>query len=244
MSVAQKEDKRKGLIATILFHIILILVLLFATFSTTIPPFPDEEIVMEMDFAGSESSGGAPQEVSESNNESSANTEDVVTQEEDSPVEVNEGKTNTSESNSNTNNETSETETQNPKNDFSNVFGNGNDGSGSGNQDGDGKDGQGDGISGPGTSGSVGAMSGRDLLSKPKVDNPIQQEGDVRVKIWIDRSGTVIQVKVLTTDPKTTSTSQAHFDAAAKAAKKFKFAPSSGGKDKEYGYVIIEFRNQ
>ena len=246
MNTIEKEDKRKGLIATILFHILLVLLLVFATFSTTIPPFPDDEIVMEMDFTGSESSGGAPQEVTESvTEESSAETEDVATQDEESPVEVNVDKTNTSESNSNTNTDnTTETESQDPKYTFNNVFGSGNDGSGTGDSDGDGKDGQGDGIDGPGTSGNVGSMSGRNLLSKPSVENPIQQEGDVRVKIWIDRSGTVVQVKVLTTDPKTTSTSQAHFDAAAKAAKKFRFAPDSGGKDKEYGHVIIEFRNQ
>ncbi len=246
MSTVKKEDKRKGIIATILFHIALVLVLIFATFSTTIPPFPEEEVIMEMDFTGSESSGGAPQEVTESvKEESSAKTEDVATQEEESPVNVNVDKTNNSDSQSNTNTDDSDkTESQDPKYTFNDVFGNGNNGSGTGNDDGDGKDGQGDGISGPGTSGSVGAMSGRNLLSKPTVDNPIQQEGDVRVKIWIDRSGTVVQVKVLTTDPKTTSTSQIHFDAAAKAAKKFRFAPAANGKDKEYGYVIIEFRNQ
>lgn len=242
--VVDKDDRRKGIIAAIVLHILLILILLFTTFSIQIPPFPEDEVVMEMDFSGSESSGGAPQEVTEAVSNSNSEAEDVDTQEEESPVEVNQNTTNSSTTNSNTNSESQdETESQDPKFTLNNVFGNGGTGSGTGTTSGNGANGQGDGIEGPGTTGSSGAMSGRDLMYKPTINNPIQQEGDVRVQIWVDRSGKVIKTKVLTADPKTTSTSQAHFDAADAAAKKFKFAPAANGKDSEFGFIIINFTN-
>lgn len=239
-----KEDNRNAIIGTVLVHILLILFLIFYSVVTMDPPFPNEAVLMEMDFSGSESAGGAPTEVSESK-ESSANTEDVATQEEESPVTVTKGtKTTTTKTNNNTN--TTETQTTtDPKYNYGNVFGNGNSGSGTGTTDGDGANGNGDGISGPGTSGTVGSMSGsRGVLIQPKIDNPIQQEGDVRVQIWIDRTGKVVQVKVLPTDRLTTSTSKEHFDAAEKAAWKFKFDPDANAKEKEYGYITIQFRNQ
>lgn len=237
-----QQDNRKAVIGTILFHILLALFLWFYKIITLDPPFPTETVVMEMDFTGSESAGGAPTQISESK-ESVANTEDVATQEEESPVTVTKSKTtNTSKTTSTTT--TEETKTQDPKYNYGNVFGQGGSGTGEGDKDGDGKNGDGDGLSGPGTSGTVGEMKGRNVISQPKVDNPIQHEGDVRVQIWIDRSGKVVQVKVLDTSSQTTSTSPEHLKAAEQAAWKFKFDPDSNAKEKEYGYITIKFRNQ
>ncbi len=237
-----QEDNRKAIIGTILFHLLLALFLIFYKIVTLDPPFPSETFVMEMDFSGSESAGGAPTQFSESV-ESTANSEDIATQEEESPVTVTKSKT-TSTSKSTNTTTTQETKNQDPKVNLGNVFGNGGSGSGEGDKDGDGKNGSGDGLSGPGTSGSVGEMTGRSITYQPKVDNPIQQEGDVKVQIWIDRNGKVVQVKVLDTDSGTTSTSQAHFRAAEEAAKKFTFTPNPNGNEKEYGTVTIRFRNQ
>ena len=242
--VVNKKDDRKAIVVAVLVHILLILFFIFYKIETVIPPFPDEEVVMEMDFTGSESSGGAPQQVSESVKESSANTEDVATQDEESPVEVNQNETNTSETNSTNNTETNETESQDPKYTFNNVFGEGDDGSGTGTEDGDGENGQGDGIDGPGTTGSYGKMGNRKMIYEPDPRNPIDPEGDVRVRITVDKGGNVIEAKVLASDAKTTSTHQAHFNDAIKIAKEFKFEPSSTGKDKEYTYIIIKFRNK
>ncbi|MFP5470429.1 MAG: energy transducer TonB [Bacteroidia bacterium] len=238
-----EQDNRKAIIGTIILHVLLALLLLFYNIITLDPPFPNEEIVMEMDFSGSESAGGAPTQISEST-ESVANTEDVATQEEESPVTVTKSKTtNTSKTTSTTT--TEETKNQDPKYNYGNVFGQGGSGTGEGDKDGDGKNGDGDGLEGPGTTGTTGALSGnRGIVTQPKVDNPIQQEGDVRVQIWIDRTGKVVQVKVLDTNPATTSTSPEHLKAAEQAAWKFKFDPDSNAKEKEYGYITIKFRNQ
>jgi periplasmic protein TonB len=235
-----KEDNRKAVVGTIIVHILLILLLIFYKITTLDPPFPTTEFVMELDFSGSEASGGAPSQPSQSTSQTASNAEDLATQDDESPVTVTKGKTTTTKTTTKTTTEETKTTTQDPKYTFGNVFGNGGSGSGEGDKDGDGK-GSGDGLSGPGTTGSVGGMKGREVVFEPKTENPILPEGSVRVQIWIDRNGYVVQAKELPSDPATTSTHIEHYREARAVAMKFKFSPSPSGYEKEYGFVTIRF---
>jgi periplasmic protein TonB len=237
-----KEDNRKAVVGTIIVHILLILLLIFYKITTLDPPFPTTEFVMELDFSGSEASGGAPSQPSQSTSQTASNAEDLATQDDESPVTVTKGKTTTTKTTTKTTTEETKTTTQDPKYTFGNVFGNGGSGSGEGDKDGDGK-GSGDGLSGPGGTGKSGTGdgSGRDILYKPSPDNPIQETGVVIVRVWIDRNGYVVQAKELPSDPATTSTHIEHYREARAVAMKFKFSPSPSGYEKEYGFVTIRF---
>jgi periplasmic protein TonB len=237
-----KEDNRKAVVGTIIVHILLILLLIFYKITTLDPPFPTTEFVMELDFSGSEASGGAPSQPSQSTSQTASNAEDLATQDDESPVTVTKGKTTTTKTTTKTTTEETKTTTQDPKYTFGNVFGNGGSGSGEGDKDGDGK-GSGDGLSGPGGTGKSGTGdgSGRDILYKPSPDNPIQETGVVIVRVWIDRNGKVVSAVAQTAHPETRVTNPIHLSEAVKIAYKFKFSENASGFERETKDIKINF---
>jgi protein TonB len=238
-----KEDNRKAVVGTIIVHILLILLLIFYKITTLDPPFPTKEIVMELDFSGSEASGGAPSQPSQNTQQTASTAEDVATQDDESPVTVTKGKTTTTKTTTKTTTtEDSKTTTQDPKYTFGNVFGQGGSGSGDGDKDGDGK-GSGDGLSGPGGTGKSGTGdgSGRDILYKPSPDNPIQETGVVIVRVWIDRTGKVVNAVAQTSHPETRVTNSIHLTEAVKIAYKFRFSENTSGYERETKDIKINF---
>ncbi|RMG81754.1 MAG: energy transducer TonB [Bacteroidetes bacterium] len=119
-------------------------------------------------------------------------------------------------------------------------------GEGTTNQQGDqGKpEGTKDGNAYSGTPGSGGngisfSLSGRSLVSVPKIVDTSQDEGKVVVDIIVDRNGNVIQA---IPGGKGTTTTSAHlFKKAKEAALKTKFSPNPDAPEKQYGQMTFIF---
>lgn len=109
-------------------------------------------------------------------------------------------------------------------------------GNGTGNGPGDG--------SGSGT-GSGGnnldyTLSGRVMKQRPNLSEVAPDEGTVRVKIWVDRTGTVTKVEI---DPVGTTTSNYDlWQLAIKAAKKAKFDSKPNATELQTGTITIKFK--
>ncbi len=242
MEPIRKKDKNAGRVAVIFYLLLLCVVLFFPAFKQVDPPFQDQIVII--DFAGSESSGGAPEEPQEEEPEpqpQEPQEEDPVeeVQEEESPVtasKAEKSKTSSSEKS------TEEPKKEKPKNDFSKLFGG--KGSSKGNDDGD-KDGDGfgKGVKGPGYDGlSGGALRGRALLSKPEITNPTQEVADVVVAIWVDKNGKVVRAEARADHAKTNTNNVRLFKEAEKAAKKLIYAPKNTRSKLETTAITILFR--
>ena len=117
-------------------------------------------------------------------------------------------------------------------------------GSGGGTGGGDGQGTNGTGVGpgdGPGIGDGVGDGSGRLVIEEPNITNPVQDEGRVMLELIIDRDGNVTSVKVLKSHSLTTTTNTSHFDAAKKAAWKWKFNKDPNGSAKQKLYKSINF---
>lgn len=127
--------------------------------------------------------------------------------------------------------------------------GNGN-GSGSGNGNGTGNgsgggNGTGNGSgTGPGNKpGVVGdgdfVLEGRSMVSRPKIEEDIFEEGKVVVDIWVDQNGAVTRVSV--NAAQTNTNSKKLRDIALKNAKKIKFSPNPNAAVEQKGLYIYKF---
>ena len=96
MKPIKKEDKQKGIIVAVVVHLaVLVWLIIMAMAPLPDPPFPEDKVVMVMDFRGGGGSegGSTSTEVTEEpskeskETESSNSSEEVITQEEESPVE-------------------------------------------------------------------------------------------------------------------------------------------------------------
>ena len=235
----RKEYKRIALLVALIWLLAAVIALLLFSFTYDLPPYKEEEFVMDFSSGGGSSGGGSPNTETTQNTSSMDQPEDPIeTSDPESPITK--PTTPTTDGNSNSNDNSSDSESQKPANDFGNLFG-GNGGPG-GNDDGN--TGGSGGGNGPNIGSGTGSMgSGRDLLSKPATVNPIQETGNVRVKIFVKRNGTVdkTRTKVLHDDPKTTSPHKAHWDKARELANKFKFEPVTSGHKLEYITITIKF---
>jgi hypothetical protein len=77
----------------------------------------------------------------------------------------------------------------------------------------------------------------------PTPYNPTQETGVVYVKVWIDRSGRVINAVAQTADPRT-STNATHISEAVKTAYKVEFSANPNGYEKETKIIAIKFELQ
>lgn len=236
MSRKEEENKRKlfGSLGVLLFSGLTLVVL----FAFNMPEAEEEEEkppvpIMTFDFSGSTKKGGSGAKAK------AAPAEKVETPKAD-PVKTQKTKSATKKtSGTKSTKPAAPTKTANNKALANGAFGGNNNGSGSGNDNGDGG-GLGNGESGPGVTGRTGKLT-RGAISRPEAQNPIEEEGQVAVEITVDRSGKVISAKALRTHPYTTSNNPAHYTAAVKAAKKYKFSASSSAKEYEKGVVKIRF---
>ncbi|MCB9197549.1 MAG: TonB family protein [Flavobacteriales bacterium] len=240
-----KYNRTGKIVATV----VVLLILLMSFMVNIDPPMkmpevPKEEIVAVLDFtpptnAGGGASGGSetPAETKQEDAAPDKHTTpkdpepEQTTQKEESPV------TTKPTTNSNPNNGNGSGQDPAISGNPFGGSGGGNDG-GNGNGNGDNGVGVGD---GPGIGGGVGDGSGRLVLEEPHISNPVQDQGRVMLELIIDRNGNVISAKVLKTHSMTTTTNPAHFDAAQKAAKDWKFNKDPNGPEKQKVYKSINF---
>ena len=95
MSASEKKNKRKGIIGTILFHILLLIAFLFMGLTYQIPPPPEEGISINFGYVNEGITKSEPEDKSETPEpvqeeiveEQSSADEEVVTQEtEEAPI--------------------------------------------------------------------------------------------------------------------------------------------------------------
>lgn len=233
------------MLGALIFLILMLLFLFFVKVKQTDPPYPQEEVVMIMDYSdngGGGSSGGheqiAEEEASSAKEQNSdtqeSSEEQVATQEEESPVETPSHDTPSSSDGSG-----ESTTNENPKYDFGNAFGHG---GGENGGDGNGTDGNGDGNgSGPNIGDGYGDGEGRKVVKYPDFDNPTQEEGKVMVEVVIDRDGNVTKSKYLANHQYTNTSNLTLLKKAQEVAKQFKFDKNPTGAKLQVKRIQIKF---
>ena len=207
MELIQDKNSRKGLIGTILVH--LLLLLLFIQFGMTYqdPPPPNEGAMM-INFG--DAGGGSPSEEnsesSEAASSSSSNSENTEQSSSSAQENVQTTSNETVEMNASPNNNNNETtdpqETSEPLNEaLTNAWNNNNSNSNennsnsNGNNNSNSSNGNGN-TNGNNTGPSNGigySLGGRGKVSFKKPDNPTQEDGTVVVDIVVDKYGNVIK---------------------------------------------------
>lgn len=227
--VVQKEDNRKGIIASLLYLGIAAFLLFFITYAEPDPPKVTIPIPITMadsgieDFEISNAGGGSPSESETVTPDPQPNPEKQPTQEESS-VTVPDG-TGDSDSQS-----SSEAETES-----SPFSGNGTGGEGEGTGPGFGND-EGPG-SGPGDEGqgSGGPVRINDLKSNPKTPN--DQRCKIALKLTVDSRGAVVAASVVRAN--TSTTNQRLIDEVIKLVKKeVKYKENPGARNRTAYYTV------
>lgn len=235
MQIIKEKNNRAGLIGTIVFHALLLLLFLFVGMTYPDPPPPEEGITIN--FGNSEDGMGdnPTEELSESESESNEATnnaasssspaeQQILTQNTTPTVNVNATTTTTTQTTNTTQNSTSQNLSE-ALNAFNNSGGqSGNEGE-TGNPGNQGSL-EGDVNSSNYTGGGVGngvtySLSGRNLLSMPKIEDNSQEQGKVVVDIVVDKYGKVI--KATPGGRGSTTTSPILYKKAVEAALKTKF---------------------
>ena len=257
IAISHKEDKRAGIIVTVVFHVLLLLLFMFIGL-TQPDPLPEEsgiELAMA-DYGTSDFGSGDTEspDPSEQNTEEAASAsspsesapEEVVTQDEPSEVSAPEV-TDPSP--------TSKPETSTPAKPAKPTVSTGlNDALNAWNQKGGGDSGDGDdqqqGNSGLNTGDPTGvgtfhgdgwsvSLGGRGVLRGPNFTDKPKESGKVVLNIFVDRNGNVVR-----TTPnlaKSTTTSQALINMAQKAAKDCKFAAKPDAAAEQRGEMSFTF---
>lgn len=234
MEILQEKNSRNGVIGTILFH--LLLLLLFIQFGMTYQDPPEENAGgMVINFGTTDEGMG---DVQPSSTENTTNSENAATSETTTPssaqenalttteetVEMNASPTTTTTSET-TNTPTQETEPTVDKNlaNALNALNNTNNNStGDGNSTTPGDQGNIDGnpnsnnyVGGGAENGVDFSLTGRSMVKVKKPNNPTQEDGKVVVEIVVDKNGKVIRA---TPGARGSSTTNATLYEIAKAA--------------------------
>lgn len=237
MSKEEKKNRKIGLLISSVFHVLVILLLFAFTMQTE---QEKEEPLIILDFsAGSSSKGGSssePTETEKVSEEPEVKTDPVTTQNTKSPVKKSTKPKSTSSSTSNS----KPTKKANSKASAKGAFSG--DGSGKSNGDGNGdNEGIGNGENGPGPTGKIGKL-GAGIGTPPKVKNPTKdQEGKVVIELTVDRLGKVVDVKVLSNHPQTTTTDPVLHNQAKKDGYRFDFKADSRRSELSKGLRIINY---
>ena len=253
----KKKNKRRGLIGTIVFHVILLVVFLFT--GLTIPvPIPEEEgLPVQLDLGNTDFGSGPEQPMSSAEPDVTEpitepepvdaspveSPEEVATQDADSDMSVPE-----------------ETKPETPKeekpelddrlkklvnsNPFQTKEDNTSQGEGNTDQAGDfGKpDGSPDGssLNGDAAGGGVSfSLGGRGFKGAPPIQGNMQESGRIVVEIIVDRQGNVI--RVTPGGRGTTITNGDLIKKAMDAARKAKFTPNAAAPEEQRGTMTFEF---
>lgn len=260
----EQKNKRKGLIVTILYHIVLVLIFIFAGLTYQDPP-PEDGIAINFgyeDDGSGNTTQSAPQQPQPQQEEVEKETaeqidDDVATQEvEDAP---------------NVTNEQTETETEKPKEEpkeepkpqpdsrlqnaldkTKNQQGQGEGegettgGGDQGDPDGDRNSPNRDGNGGIGNSGDY-RLGGRKALERPKPKYDCPEQGRVVVKVYVNRGGKVVNAipgEKIPNGPTSTTSSSCLYDRARKAAMQTTWQGDANAPDMQIGYIIYNFRKQ
>jgi len=246
------EDERRGLIATVVFH--LALLLLFVFFGLTVlEPKPEEGITIQF---GNLLPGGGETAVEESISPptptATETTEEVVTSEEPSDVVKETAETEPINPNQTEPEETEEVlepEEQKPDESLNNaldrLF---NQSSGQGNTEGSGDEGDPTGdpnspnTDGMGTGNGDYSLGNRGVQKRPKPRTDCPETGVVVVKIWVTRQGIVQRV-----EPEfkgTTNASTCLFNRAKEAAMQTTWQGDPDAPDLQIGTITYRFKEQ
>lgn len=236
MELIQDKNNRTGLIGTIGFHAILLLIIIFCGMSYQDPPPPREEGIT-INFGTSNDGMGEEQPEEATSTSSEATTEnteitppteestpEIVTQNTAEAVAVNSAESNTEETETVVEETASEnlSEALNAFNNNSSATSN----EGETNNSGDQGSLDGDPNSSNHTGGGIGngvtfSLAGRNMLSTPKIKDNSQEQGKVVVDIVVDKNGKVI--KATPGGRGSTTTSPLLYKKALEAALKTKF---------------------
>ena len=240
MSKEEKKNRTIGIIITSVTHLAVILLLFAFTMGTEAPEEDPVLLIMDFTETGSSSRGGSSSAAAESQAETTEPqqaVEPVTTQKTKSPVKKSDKKASTSSS--------STTKADRKANSAASAAGAfGGNGNGEGEGDGDGNNsgiGQNDGT-GPGLKGfgTIGTGDG----SNPTFNNPTQEEGKVLVKLFVNRSGKVTSVEVLSAHKKTTTSDAVLLNKAKRDGAKYVFSANSGRPETSIAYRLINYRLQ
>jgi TonB family protein len=238
MEFIQDKNSRKGLIGTVLFHLLLLLLFLFVGMAYPDPPPPEEGITINFgtsDEGMGEEQPENPSETSENIEQENTETttaasnvaeEQVITQNTTETINVNASENTTQESETVVEEESTSQNLSEALNAFNNNSSSTNANEGETGNPGDQGSLDGDPNSPNHNGGPVGkgvtySLAGRSLMSTPKIDDNSQEQGKVVVDIVVDKTGKVI--KATPGGRGSTTTSPLLYKKALEAALKTKF---------------------
>jgi len=250
--LVNNSDKRRGLIGTILFHLLLLVIFIFYGLTYEFPP-PQEGILIN--FGTSDQGTGdvqpevsgktnSAEEATQSSSASESGENKVLTQEKSSiavPEESDEEKQRRIQD------QKKKQDQENFKKNISDIWDTSNKDGGSEGETGDkGDQGDTDGskkakshVGGPSHGTGSYRLSGRSLLSRPKIDAKYKEEGIVVVTIIVDKNGNVI---LANPGAKGSNTSNSRlFMLAKKAALKYKFNSNLYAPEEQQGVIRFNF---
>ena len=260
MEIIKEKESRAGLIGTIVFHVILLLCIIFFGMSYQDPaPINESAMLIDFGYAGGGSSAASEESETESASETESSTnnlnatenvtasapESMETQTTTETVEVNAANTTSSTT------ETTEPEQVISEN-LSNVMNALNNASNSSessstNSDGNADNGTSNGTgTGVGNHNGAGEGPGYDLAGRGKVSfaipkNPTQEDGTVVVDIVVDRNGNVI--KATPGGRGSTTTNSTLYKMAKDAALQARFTIKNGANDQKGSMAFVFILN-
>ena len=250
---AQRRDRTAGAVATVVLHVLLLLLFLFVGLTEYDPPIPEETVEVAMADFGTDLAGSGnvetPDPGDQSQSAAAASSEDQpeeVATDEASDVEVNKPKEKPKEKPKDTPKPTKPKEPtistglQNALNQWGNK---GSGESGEGSSDQSGNQGVPSGVpDGLGTFHGNGwdiRLGGRGLARGPNITDKPSEGGKVVLHIFVDRTGKV--TSVTQNLDKSTTTSQTLFNIARKAAMACAFTPKPDAAAEQKGEMTFVF---
>ena len=239
MEFIQNKNSRKGLIGTVLFHVLLLLLFLFVGMAYPDPPPPEEGITINFGTSDegmgeeqpenpTETSENIEQENVESETTAASNVaeEQITTQNHTETINVNASENTSQESETVVEEQSTSQNLSEALNAFNNNNSSSNANEGETGNPGDQGSLEGDPNSPNHNGGGVGngvtySLAGRNMLSTPKIKDNSQEQGKVVVDIVVDKTGKVI--KATPGGRGSTTTSPLLYKKALEAALKTKF---------------------
>jgi periplasmic protein TonB len=248
------DSKRKGIIGTIVFHLVLLIIFLFT--GITMPdPLPDEKgLPVQLDLGNVDFGSGEEQpESTEEPEITDPVTEPVESNPSESMEEV-ETQNEASEISAPKKTEATKVEEKKPvlderlKKAISNPFqtNNNNDSKGQGDSDQAGDHGKPDGspngnsLNGDRAGGGISySLVGRDFKGAPGIKGNFQETGKIVVEIIVDRNGNVVRVSPGARG--TTITNAELIKKVVESARKAKFTPKADAPEEQKGTMTFVF---
>ncbi len=259
MHLAKTKEQKEGLIGTIVFHVLLLLLFIFTGLTYQVPP-PETGLTVNFgtsdvgmgDVQPDESGQPTPEKPQpeeqvtpvSSEEQPSESKEDVVTQDMEDALSVPDSKEESKNETSEEKKEEKPEVNENLQKAFEKMGSAQSSGGSEGDDDVPGDKGQTDGVKnggayvGGGTGDGNYYLKGRAALSKPKPDYTCQEEGKVVVIIKVDRKGKTVSAKV---GKGTTNMAECLTKRAIEAAMRTKWEPDSNAPFEQQGSITYHF---